>query len=339
MNTSSGDKIDSTHAFAPIIRILGKGPGASRDLDWDEAYDAMKMILAGDVEQLQLGAFLCLMRYKKETPIELAAFVQAARDSIKSPDDITIDLDWPSYADRHRQLPWFLLAALLLAENGTRVFMHGIEGESEGLMPTRQALNHLGVAEKTNWDAVRKSLDDSNFAYLGLECFSKPLNNLFALRPLLGLRSPVNSLARELNPLNADTQLQGVFHPTYCDPHRQAGLLLKQPNLAVFKGGGGEIQANPYKPIKVSGIQGGISFDETWNATLPAPAYRWRDEELDPARISALWQGRLDFEPAQIAITETVAIALKLMGKARNQSEARNQSKAMWDARDKNRFS
>lgn len=326
------------HAFAPIIRALGKGPGASRDLEWAEAYSAMMMILKGEVEQLQLGAFLCLMRYKKETPTELAAFVQAIRDHADAPSTIMVDLDWPSYADRHRQLPWFILAALLLSENGVRVFMHGIEGYSDGLMPTRQVLEHLGIIEQKDWEGVRSALDENNFAYLGLESISKSLNDLFGLRPLLGLRSPVNSLSRALNPLLAKHQLQGVFHPTYCEPHRHAGLILKQPNLAVFKGGGGEVQANPYKPIKTCCIRNGQAFDETWDATLSGPGYRWRDEELAPARISALWKGELEFEPAETAICETVAIALKLIGKAETQEDARAQSKFMWDSRDKARF-
>ena len=202
-----------THAFAPIIRTLGKGPGLSRDLTWDEAYAAMQMILAGDVEQLQLGAFLCLMRYKKETPTELAAFVQAARDSIDAPADINVDVDWPSYADKHRQLPWFVLSALLLADNGLRVFMHGIAGLPDSSVSTRQVLQHLGIAEQNNWSDVGKALDESNFAYLGLEHISKPLNDLFALRPLLGLRSPVNSLARALNPLDQRIKCRACFTP------------------------------------------------------------------------------------------------------------------------------
>lgn len=325
-------------AFAPIIRILGKGPGLSRDLNSDEAYRAMQLVLSGEIEQLQLGAFLCLMRYKKESPTELAAFVRAVRDSLDVPAHIAVDLDWPSYADRHRQLPWFVLAALLLAANGTRVFMHGIAGSADCLMPTRQVLNHLGITEQTNWEGVGDSLQKTNFAYLGLEQISAPLNDLFALRPLLGLRSPVNSLARELNPLQSDSQMQGVFHPTYCEPHRQAGVLLQQANLAVFKGGGGEVQANPYKPIKIYGIQNGTAFDETWDASLPSPAYRWREEDLDPMRLTALWAGELEFEPAQTAICSTVAIALKLTGKASSQQGARLQAQDMWESRDRNRF-
>ena len=69
------------HPFAEYIRILGKGKKGSRPLTQDEAYQAMKMILAEDVLPIQLGAFLMLMRVKEETPEELAGFVLAARES------------------------------------------------------------------------------------------------------------------------------------------------------------------------------------------------------------------------------------------------------------------
>ncbi len=72
-----------------------------------------------------------------------------------------------------------------------------------------------------------------------------PLDGLFHLRPLLGLRSPVNSLARELNPFEARHQIQGVFHPTYLPLHQEAARLLGQPHAVIFKGGGGEASAIP----------------------------------------------------------------------------------------------
>jgi anthranilate phosphoribosyltransferase len=63
------------HPFAEYIRILGKGKKGSRPLTQDEAYHAMKMILAEEVLPIQLGAFLMLMRVKEETPEELAGFL------------------------------------------------------------------------------------------------------------------------------------------------------------------------------------------------------------------------------------------------------------------------
>ena len=70
------------HPFAEIVRILGKGKKGSRPLTREEAHRAMKMILAGEVLPIQLGAFLMLMRVKEETPDELAGFAQAARELI-----------------------------------------------------------------------------------------------------------------------------------------------------------------------------------------------------------------------------------------------------------------
>jgi anthranilate phosphoribosyltransferase len=51
---------NTEHPFAEFIRILGKGKNGSRPLTQDEAYQAMRMILAGEVEEIQLGAFLML---------------------------------------------------------------------------------------------------------------------------------------------------------------------------------------------------------------------------------------------------------------------------------------
>ena len=90
----------------------------------------MSLILAGEAQPVQIGGFLMVLRYRGETAAELAGFVQAARQHIALDASVSVDLDWPSYADRHRQQPWFVLAALLLAENGFRVLMHGIAGAS-----------------------------------------------------------------------------------------------------------------------------------------------------------------------------------------------------------------
>ena len=45
--------------------------------------------------------------------------------------------------------------------------------------------------------------------------------------------------------------LQGVFHPGYMRLHRDAGLILGQPRLSVFRGEGGEIERRPGKPCDV----------------------------------------------------------------------------------------
>jgi len=291
------------------------------------------MILDGKAMDAQLGAFLALMRYRKETPAELAGFVRAARSRIRAPDGVTADLDWPSYADRHRQLPYFVLAAKLLAANGVRILMHGIEGE--GAATTPRALAAIGYAPSDDAAQAARDLDERNFAYLPLDRFCAPLQPLFDLRPVLGLRSPANTFARMLNPFGARCVAQGVFHPTYLATHRDAELLLNQPSLAVFKGGGGEVQRNPDKTCDVLGIAGGRPAEHEWPALTPRSAFPWRDEPLETERIAALWSGeRRELAPVA-AITGTVAILLHSLGRAESPDIAQQTAQRMWEERNR----
>jgi anthranilate phosphoribosyltransferase len=177
-----------------------------------------------------------------------------------------------------------------------------------------------------------------NFAYVGLEDFCAPLDRLFDLRPLLGVRSAVNTLARALNPLAAAHQIQGVFHPPYRALHRDVALLEGQPQAAIFKGGGGEVQRNPLKPCRVVRIRDGAAGEETWPALCAEQDYRWREEPLDPARVAALWRGELNLPAPEAAITGTVALALALLGRARDMDDAQARAEAMWRARPREKY-
>ncbi|RMD63597.1 MAG: glycosyl transferase, partial [Alphaproteobacteria bacterium] len=164
-----------------------------------------------------------------------------------------------------------------------------------------------------------------------------PLARLFDLRPLLGLRSAANTFARELNPLGARCQLQGVFHPTYLPTHRETAYLLEQPRAVIFKGGGGEVQRNPAKPCRTATVIDGVSGEEIWPALTPGQTFAWRDEPLDPAGIVALWRGERAAPIPEAAVVGTAAIALKLLGRAKDMAAAEEMARAMWAARDKRR--
>ena len=327
------------HAFARFVRTLGRGAKLSRSLDEDEAFEAMRLILTGAAEPVQVGAFLVLLRYRGETPEELAGLARAAREFIDPPDSAPkAELDWPSYADRHRQLPWFVLAALLLAENGVKVLMHGIAGDSEGYAPTPAALASVGIAPCKSLADAADRLKRENFAYLPLARLCPGLDALFALRPLLGVRSAVNSLARELNPCRAPYQLQGVFHPAYLTPHQRTAGLLGQPHAAVFKGGGGEIQRNPEKPCRVATLHDGVSARETWSAMIDPSGYPWRDETAELNRIGALWRGEITSPAPEAAVVGTTAIALRLLGRADGPASADAMARGMWQSRRRDRY-
>jgi len=325
------------HPFAEFIKILGKGKKGSRPLTQDEAYRAMQMILSNQVQPIQLGAFLMLMRIKEETCEELAGFVQAAKETIESSaQTASVDLDWSSYAGKRRHLPWFLLSTLLLAENDIKVFIHGAGGHTAGRLYTENVLNSLGIKTALSVKDAKQQLSTQNFSYLSLEHICPKLYEMINLRPVMGLRSPVHTLVRLLNPCNAPHSIQGIFHPSYRQVHQKAALLLNQPHMAVLKGEGGETERNPDVECLVQSVHNGQLSDEIWPALFPHRHVK--AETLDPLQLSELWQGKLTDEFAEATVLGTTAVVLKLLGKAENQQQAEEIAKDFWAQRDKQRF-
>jgi anthranilate phosphoribosyltransferase len=325
------------HPFARFIAILGRGRNLSRALTVEEAEEAMAMILRGDVLPEQLGAFLMLLRMKEEGPAELAGFVRAVRKTLPAPEPGLVDVDWTSYAGKKRQLPWFLLAALCLAQSGRKVFMHGFDGHTAGRLYTGEVLAALGLPTAPDFAAATRQLKQNGFAYMDLAAISPPLARMMGFKPILGLRSPVHTLARMINPFAAPCLLQGIFHPNYMATHRDAALLLGEPNMVVFRGEGGEIERRPGKPCETLGVADGVAVEERWPPLMEEPR-QLPDESMEVTRLLAVWRGEAEEPYAEAAITGTLAIALRAMGLAPDIKMAQSRAETLWRGRDPGRL-
>lgn len=325
---------NNEHPFAEYVRILGKGKKGSRSLTGEEAFKSMSMILNNEVEDLQLGAFLMLLRVKEESPEELAGFVNAAKSTMAPPSQLQVDLDWSSYAGKRRHLPWYLFSVICLAQNGMRIFMHGASGHTADRMYTEDVLQDLGFKISEDWTQAEDALNKLNFCYMPLSYLSPRLNDMINMRSVLGLRSPVHSLSRLINPVNAETVIQGIFHPAYSTMHQKAGQILKYKQLAVIKGEGGEIERNPDNELSVlfSGSNG--LTEETWPRMYNKRHVK--ADEMSVDHMKKVWKGDDFDEYAEGAIIGTMALALKTTGKVTNQEEALKQAKEQWESRDKN---
>lgn len=317
------------HPFAPFVRILGKGQKGSRGLTEDEAYQAMGMLLDGQVEDTQLGAFLMLLRFKEESPEELAGFTRAVRERVIAP-AITVDIDWPAYAGKRRQLPWFMLAAKALANNGIRILMHGGGQHTAGRMYAEDVLDALAIHSCTSWDEVAEQVESNNIAFIPLAVWMPRLQRMIDLRNTLGLRSPVHSLARLLNPLSAVCGLQSIFHPGYQLVHQQANVLLGGHAL-VIKGDGGEIEVRPDVTDQLLGAADGHAWSEEWPAQIGRQV---KAPTLELERLLAVWQGSEYDLYGEQAILATMALALRGLG--RDREEAFSQAAQMWENRHSN---
>lgn len=298
------------HAFAEFVRIIGKGKRGARSLTREEANAAMGMILDDEVEEAQLGAFLMLLRHKEETAEELAGFTEAVRARLPET-GIEVDIDWPGYAGKKRHLPWFLLAAKCLAGHGVRILLHGGGAHTPGRVYTEQYVDLLGIPVCQHWEGVGQALDRHHIAFIPLSAWSPRLQRMIDLRRLLGLRSPIHSLARVLNPLGARCGLQSIFHPGYQETHREASRLLGD-NVIVIKGEGGEIEINPDNASTLYGTTGGNAWNEVWPAM--ATHRHVKPERLDPNHLAAVWRGEAADEYGELAVIATIALALRGLG-------------------------
>ena len=322
------------HPFAPYVRILARGKSNTRPLTLDEADEAMTMILTGQAAPEQIGAFLMVLRYKEETAEEVAGFTRAAQRLVNRPEQApVVDLDWSCYAGKRRQLPWFALAALALSQSGIKVFMHGVEGHTAGRVYAEQTMRTLQLPVATGMNDAAAILSTTNLCYLPLAEISPKLSELIDLKSVLGLRSPVHTVSRMLNPFKANHVLQGIFHPGFNAVHQQAAALLGQPHLAVFRGEGGEIERRPQKPVDVLTVHDGVLATEVWPMLLNEPRQS-TDANMDLTRLGNVWRGKAKDPYGEAAIQGTLAIAVRLLGTAKTQNDALQKAREIWENRD-----
>jgi anthranilate phosphoribosyltransferase len=320
-------------AFAKYVATLGRGPGRSRALTREEAREAFGMVLRGEADPRQVGAFLMLLRFRGEDAGEITGMVEAARQHIGSSRAVLpVDLDWPSYgAGRTRGAPWFLLSALALARAGAAVFMHGSNEHSAGVS-VEAGLRALGMEPAASRDETAGMLVRAKFAYLPLAALSHEMDDLLRMRRLFGLRSPVNTVARLLNPTDAAAGVDGVFHPPYLTVHLGVAELMRRQRLLVLKGGGGEAERVPLKSASallwdVAHGRSEISLPGRDGLSALTPA------DDTPALLAAVWRG--DVAPPTIiaTITATIALGLLALGWANSAAAADADAERIWLAR------
>lgn len=273
------------------------------------------MVLRHEVDPHQVGAFLMLLRFRGEDVGEIAGMVEAARDTIHW-NGPRIDLDWPSYgAGRTRGAPWFLLSALALARAGATVLMHGSNEYS------------AGVSVEAGLQAVAADVD--GFTYVLLASLSPVMNDLLQMRRLFGLRSPVNTVARLLNPGDAPAGVDGVFHPPYLAVHLGVAELLDRQRLFVLKGGGGEAERVPLKAAS------GWLWDKTLGRSeIALPGWEGLPP-LTPASdtpelLAAVWRNEVAPPTAVATVIATIGLGLLALGWAATPEAAERDAQRIW---------
>ncbi|GLS91350.1 hypothetical protein GCM10007916_24190 [Psychromonas marina] len=322
--------------FSEYIKLTGRGEKGRRALTQKEAYDALSSYLNGEAELLQLAVLLMLQRVRCETPEEAAGYIQALRERIDPQwASLDADLDWPCFAGKKRQPPWLMLAAKVLAEQGTRIVLHGYNAVDAVKYQVESACSELGINIAYSPEEAKQYLDQFNICYLPLESYCPEMIPLLNLREKVGLRTPLNTVARSLNPTQAPFAIHGVFHKSYERLHAKAALLTAESSMIAFKGEGGESEINPRVSTDICGVRlvdGELTYiEQEWPTYLSEAS--GAHTEVSASYLLKVWRGEVQDSYGDAAVICTIAVILKQFEPQKTQDECLLIAEQYWQAR------
>jgi len=188
--------------FRAVIKLVGTGPRGSRALHFEEARAAMAALLSGEVSDAQAGAFLMAMRWKGESPEELAGMAQALRDAARplhARSERPLVCCGTAYDGAAAAPHLSVAAAALAAAGGAGVVMHcgGPLGPKRGVTQG-DVLAALGGAAEPDADASARMLERSGATVVHTPAVVPGWERLARLRDQIGVRGPVHAAERLL---------------------------------------------------------------------------------------------------------------------------------------------
>jgi len=283
--------------ISPLIKRVARGKHGAEHLARAEAKAVFQELLRPDADMLQLGAFLIAQRMKGETSAELTGFVEAARETVQGFAQIAAPkgaVDLPCYAGKRRSGHAYLAAAMLARVKGIPIVVHGVDCIEERVTAW-QVLEVAGVQRASGLRDASAILAADNIVYIDLAELSPDLFRIYNLRARLGVRSFANSVARLINPMSCEGQLNGFFHTPYADYMADANVLLGQQRSLIFMGAEGEPELYADRQKVVVKQQADevtrLSFPE---AGLPAYPRDVMDEGLLRESLVTMLKGKLN---------------------------------------------
>lgn len=265
--------------FKAILRIIGRGKKLQRDLTYDEAETAMRLILSGQASEAQIGAFLVTMRVKDESGDELTGFLSAAKSAMRSfpaPEvEGLVDLGLP-YDGKEKTLQVGVGAALVMAAAGVPVLLHGADE-----IPTKQGvgvlnlLRAMGCAVDLSPEQVSQQIEKHCFGVLDIGQVLPQWVALTEIRKHFGLRTAMNTVEKLFNPADASVHLSGVYHKTYLE--RLATILPGQRSWLV-QGEEGSVDMKYGRKTLVYRVEAGVAHE----IAIDASGHGFAPVELAP---------------------------------------------------------
>ena len=246
-------------AITSYIKEIGRGKDGARSLNEAQAHDLMGQILDGQVTDLEIGGFALAMRIKGESVAELAGFLSAVRERCIPIHTSAPTVVLPSYNGARKLPNLTALLALLLAQEGAQVLVHGPLLDA-GRVSTAEIFRDLGLPFATNADEIDNAWSRREPVFIATDDLCPPLAKLLAVRRVVGLRNSGHTVAKVLQPCSGAPALRVVnhTHPEYATM-LTSFLAHTQADAVLMRGTEGEPVSDPRRAPRLDVFIGGRS--------------------------------------------------------------------------------
>ncbi|MFQ5848264.1 MAG: anthranilate phosphoribosyltransferase [Candidatus Methylomirabilales bacterium] len=196
---------------------------AGHNLNRQEAYRVMEVLMSGQATDAQIAAFLTAMRVKGETVEELCGFARLMRErvtvvptqhggaqSVSRPEQRMLVDTCGTGGDAQGTFNISTAAAFVVAGAGVPVAKHGNRSAS-GVCGSADVIEALGVPLDLSPERVGRCIDEVGIGFLFAPLFHPAMKHVMAARRQIRIRTVFNLLGPLTNPAGASAQVIGVY--------------------------------------------------------------------------------------------------------------------------------
>ncbi len=199
-----------------IIKIVNK-----EDLTYDEAYEAMNMIMDGESSAIQNAAFLAALSTKSaraETTDEICGCADAMRShALRLKHDMEVFEIVGTGGDCAGSFNISTTSAFVAAAGGVKVAKHGNRAASSKC-GAADCLEALGAKIDLEPEKCVELLDKTGMCFIFAQKYHSSMKYVASIRKELGFRTVFNILGPLTNPAEPSYQLLGVYDGYLCEP-------------------------------------------------------------------------------------------------------------------------
>lgn len=263
-----------------------------RDLTFEQAKSLQDRIFEGEVSEVQIAAFLAMMRMKRATSGEIAGLAKSLREhavSVRVNAEPLIDTCGTGGATV-KTFNISTAAAMVAAGAGVYVAKHGNRGITSRC-GSADVLAELGVNIEPGPEVVAECIEEAHIGFMFAPKFHPAMKFVQPIRKSLDFRTAFNILGPLANPAGVKRQVMGVADAALLDRIAETLKILGAERAMVVHGQGmdeisilgttqirevrdGQIVSSEFDPAKLGISSTAIEELETGDAIANAQVIR-----------------------------------------------------------------